>query len=120
MTKSMNGSPSEFPIRGQWENPGLIRKIRGGVTTLLGLNRGGRNFRVFPDDTFLVSYPRSGNTWTRFLIANLLFQDQEVSFMNIDYLIPDVININRRELAKIPRPRLITSGVTQNRPCKVS
>ena len=83
--------------------------ITYGVRKLFGLNRGGRNFPVYPDDRFLVSYPRSGNTWTRFLIANLLFPDLEVSFLNIDHLIPDVININRRELAKIPRPRLIKS-----------
>jgi hypothetical protein len=83
--------------------------IAYGVRKLFGLNRGGRNFPVYPDDRFLVSYPRSGNTWTRFLIANLLFPDLEVSFLNIDHLIPDVININRRELAKIPRPRLIKS-----------
>ena len=80
-----------------------------GLKKVFGLNRGGRDFPVYPDDRFLVSYPRSGNTWTRFLIANLLFPDQEVSFLNIDYLIPDVLNVNRRELARIARPRLIKS-----------
>jgi hypothetical protein len=83
--------------------------LKDGFKKLFGLNRGGRNFDVYPDDRFLLSYPRSGNTWTRFLIANLLFSDQEISFLNIDYLIPDVININRRKLAKVPRPRLIKS-----------
>lgn len=86
-----------------------FREIVLGVRKVLGFNRGGRNFPVYPDDGFLVSYPRSGNTWTRFLIANLLFPDREVSFLNIDYLIPDVLNVNRRDLAKIPRPRLIKS-----------
>lgn len=86
-----------------------FRDLTTGVRKVFGLNRGGRNFSVYPDDRFLVSYPRSGNTWTRFLIANLLFRDREVSFLNIDHLIPDVININRRELAKIPRPRVIKS-----------
>ena len=37
---------------------------------LLGLDYAARNFAVFPDDTMIVSYPRSGNTWTRFLIGN--------------------------------------------------
>lgn len=95
--------------RKRWENPGTLQKIWQGIQAVGGLNRGGRNFPVFSDDRFLVSYPRSGNTWTRFLIANLLFPDREVSFVNIDYLIPDVLNINRRELAKVPRPRLIKS-----------
>lgn len=97
------------PIRRPWESPSATRRIVGGVRVLLGLNRGGRNFPVYTDDRFLVSYPRSGNTWTRFLIANLLFPDREVNFLNIDFLIPDVLNINRRTLAKVPRPRLIKS-----------
>lgn len=97
------------PLHGPGGNLTTAQSLWRGVRALVGLNRGGRNFPVFADDRFLVSYPRSGNTWTRFLIANLLYADLEVSFLNIDYLIPDVLNINRRELAKIPRPRLIKS-----------
>lgn len=78
-----------------------------GFKILFCLNRGGRNFRIYPDDRFLISYPRSGNTRTRFLVANLLFSESEVSFLNIDYLVPDVINITQRELDRIPRPRLM-------------
>jgi len=104
------GSPQmETPFSVRSASSSTFERIRRGVNVLLGLNRGGRNFPVFPDDTFLVSYPRSGNTWTRFLIANLLFRDREVSFLNIDYLIPDILNITRRRLAKVPRPRLIKS-----------
>jgi len=42
----------------------------------------GRRLTVLSDDTFIVSYPRSGNTWARFLIANFFYD--EVSFANID------------------------------------
>lgn len=97
------------PLHGPGGNMKLTQSLWRGMRVLAGLNRGGRNFPLFPDDRFLVSYPRSGNTWTRFLIANLLHSGREVSFLNIDYLIPDVLNINRRELAKVPRPRLIKS-----------
>lgn len=96
-------------IKRPWEGPNALRKIKNNVKIILGLNRGGRSFPVFSDDRFLVSYPRSGNTWTRFLTANLLFPDREVSFLNIDHLIPDVLNVDRRTLAGIPRPRLIKS-----------
>ena len=34
-----------------------------------------RDLRILPDDIFLVSFPKSGNTWTRFLIANLVFPE---------------------------------------------
>ena len=76
---------------------------------LLGLDQAGRNFAVFPDDTFIVSYPRSGNTWTRFLIANLLHPDTTVTFANIEGLIPDTSSVSSRALKRMPRPRLIKS-----------
>src|SRR5690349_8047723 len=91
------------------EGPNALSKIKNNVKITLGLHRGGWSLHVFSDDRFLVSYPRSGNTWTRFLTANLLFPDREVSFLNIDHLIPDVLNVDRRTLAGIPRPRLIKS-----------
>jgi hypothetical protein len=87
--------------------------MRYGVNLVLkyltGLDIAGRNFAVFPDDTFVVSYPRSGNTWTRFLIANLMHPDSEVNFSNIEALIPDTSSISSRALKQVPRPRLIKS-----------
>lgn len=74
---------------------------------ILGTDRAERNFKVYPDDTFVVSYPRSGNTWTRFLIANLLHSDQNVSFSNIEKLIPDTSSQSNRALKATPRPRII-------------
>jgi len=76
---------------------------------MLGLSRGGRNFEIFPDDTFLVSYPKSGNTWTRFLVANLIHRDEAVTFANIESIVPDCVKNTRRQLARIPRPRIVKS-----------
>jgi hypothetical protein len=77
------------------------------VKYLLGTDIAGRQLAVRPDDTFIVSYPRSGNTWTRFLIANLLFADQPVSFSNIERLIPDAEALSSRSLKRTPSPRVI-------------
>jgi hypothetical protein len=74
---------------------------------LLGTDIAGRNLRVFPDDTFIASYPRSGNTWTRFLIANLIHPERLVTFANIEKIIPDATALSSRELKRVPRPRLI-------------
>lgn len=77
------------------------------VTYLLGTDCAGRDFAVYPDDTFVVSFPRSGNTWTRFLIANLVYPDKNVSFANIEKLIPDSTSQSNRTLKGTPRPRII-------------
>lgn len=76
---------------------------------VLGTDIAGRQFAVRPDDTFIVSYPRSGNTWTRFLIASLLFPNQIISFANIEQLIPDTEALSSRDLKRIPSPRIIKS-----------
>ena len=76
---------------------------------MLGLHRPGRNLRIYPDDTFIVSYPKSGNTWTRFLIANLLHPETRADFGNINELIPDPEALSKRKMDKMPRPRVIKS-----------
>lgn len=73
-----------------------------------GKSVAGKNAIVFPDDAFLVSYQRSGNTWTRFLIANLVHLDG-VSFENIEQLIPDIYVCSQKFLLSIARPRLLKS-----------
>jgi hypothetical protein len=74
---------------------------------LLGMDVAGRDFAVRPDDTMIVSYPRSGNTWTRFLIANLLYPSEDVTFVNIERLIPDTSSISNRALKRARSPRYI-------------
>lgn len=105
----VRATQSSFPTSARWEHNSVLAKLKGGAKTLLGLDRGGRNFRIYPDDIFLVSYPRSGNTWTRFLVANLISNDLPVTFENIEEKIPDPTAVTRRHLAKIPRPRIIKS-----------
>lgn len=105
----MGNPEAHFPVESVWENRSLRRKLRAGFRVLFGLNRGGRNFPVFPDDTFLVSYPRSGNTWTRFLVANLIFGETPTTFANVEERIPDPSAVRRRDLAKVPRPRIVKS-----------
>jgi len=83
-----------------------IKKI---VKYALGTDIAGRNLAIHDDDTFIVSYPRSGNTWTRFLVANLAHPQQAVTFANIERLIPDCEAMSSRFLKSVPRPRLIKS-----------
>jgi Sulfotransferase domain len=85
----------------------MLYGLKATVAYVLGIDLAGRNFAVYPDDTFIVSYPRSGNTWTRFLLANLVFPDRNVDFTNIEKLIPDTTSQSNQTLKRAPRPRII-------------
>jgi len=50
--------------------------------------------RIYPSDIFLASFPKSGNTWLRFLIANAIKPNTEINFRNIDMIVPDVYSAN--------------------------
>lgn len=76
---------------------------------LTGRQLAGRNLTVFDDDVFIVSYPRSGNTWTRFLIGNLLYQDDPVTFGNIESRIPEIYFNPDHMMRRLPRPRILKS-----------
>jgi hypothetical protein len=76
---------------------------------LTGRQLAGRGLTVFPDDVFLVSYPRSGNTWARFLLGNLIYRDAPVTFSNIESRIPEIYFNTERFLRSLSRPRIIKS-----------
>lgn len=87
----------------------LIGALRGAAEILLGRKAAGRYLTVFPDDIFLVSYPRSGNTWTRFLIGNLVYPDEPLTFKNVESRIPEIYLSPDRVLRRLARPRLLKS-----------
>ena len=60
---------------------------------------------VYSSDTFIVSYPKSGNTWLRFIIANMLTKEL-VTMKNIDEFVPDIYNFKKQINAK-SEPRFI-------------
>jgi Sulfotransferase domain len=68
-----------------------------------------REITIFPDDTFLTSYPRSGNTWTRFLVGSLIRPEETVSFLNVERIVPDMYKTADMVLRRLPRPRVLKS-----------
>lgn len=46
--------------------------------------------RINPDDTFILSYPKSGNTWVRFIISYMIKgTDQTITFDDLETIVPE-------------------------------
>ncbi len=41
------------------------------------------------EQTYIVSYPRSGNGWIRFLLANILYPEKDVNYISVNTFMPD-------------------------------
>jgi hypothetical protein len=63
--------------------------------------------KLLPDDNFLVSYPKSGNTWIRFLICNYLVNGK-CDFFKISEMIPE-LQVEESSLSKCIKPRIFKS-----------
>ena len=87
----------------------MIGRLNNAVKHAFGLDKAGNRFTVYEDDTFLVSYPKSGNTWVRFLLANLLHPNETVGFANINRLLPAPGVSTMRFMKSLPRPRILKS-----------
>jgi estrone sulfotransferase len=85
----------------------LYKRASNYVKTLtsiaLGRRPAGRGVTVFPNDVFVVSYLRSGSTWSRFLLGNLVHENQTVTFANLNRFVPSVVAVPDRKLRKLPR-----------------
>ena len=51
--------------------------------------------RIRSDDVFIVSDPKSGNTWVRFLLAHVLAPEKQISFRNIEDYVPNIYKSSR-------------------------
>jgi len=65
---------------------------------------------VYPDDVYIVSYPRSGNRWMRFLLACMLYPGDDDILNDLSTVFPDQYD-RRRHLClwRYQRPRIIKS-----------
>jgi len=68
---------------------------------------------IFPDDIFLVSYPRSGNTWLRFLLASIIHKP-DLDFNLIEEYAPDIYKNYNNTLLESKNPRIIKSHEKYN------
>lgn len=81
----------------------VARYLKAVATAARGKVPAGRGLTVFPNDIFLVSYVRSGSTWSRFLFGNLIHENEQVTFTNMERLVPIIYDHPDRILRDLPR-----------------
>ena len=75
---------------------GILKKIK----RVLGGQPASASRRFVPDPRhwYIVSYPKSGNTWMRFLLAHVLFPgDDEITFPRLGSMVPDACRTQDRD-----------------------
>lgn len=89
--------------------PFLVEYLSDIKNSLMRKRPAGRGVTVYPDDTFLVSYPRVGSNWVRFLICSVTNPEESLTLPAAEARIPGVYVNSDRVLRNLPRPRIIKS-----------
>jgi hypothetical protein len=87
----------------------LLGRTRMAFNYALGWQAMNVGITSYDDDVWIVSYPKSGNTWTRFLIGNLVAGGKVVDWSNIERIVPDIYLNRDPHLKALPRPRYLKS-----------
>lgn len=66
-----------------------------------------REAGINEQDIFLASFPKSGNTWLRFILARALYPEQQITLQNIRDYFPTVYKSSASEIRRLASPRYI-------------
>tara|TARA_B100001250_G_scaffold398772_2_gene407421 strand:- start:32 stop:895 length:864 start_codon:yes stop_codon:yes gene_type:complete len=70
----------------------LVRILRLKGVLDASYRKSGKFVYIKKNDLFITSYPKSGNTWLRLIVANLYFKN--VNYNNIEELVPEIYQTN--------------------------
>lgn len=62
---------------------------------------------VSESDVVLASFPKSGNTWLRYILARALYPEELIAQHNLLQYFPTVYKSTAEEMRKLPSPRFI-------------
>lgn len=86
----------------------LVNNLKIKIKLLFNYNLPGKFSEVRNNDIYIVSYPKSGNTWMRFLFGNILFEG-DFDFANMNEKIPDIYHKDKKFIDNLKCPRVIKS-----------
>ena len=86
----------------------ILSQLKIWVKLCLNIKVSGHHMRHRKDDVFLVSYPKSGNTWMRFVLGNIVSSDR-IDFNNVNRVIPDIYTTSKQDLDNCSGRRIIKS-----------
>lgn len=66
-----------------------------------------RNAGINDQDIFLASFPKSGNTWLRFILARAIYPEDKINLRNIQDYFPTVHRSSAEEISNLKSPRYI-------------
>jgi len=87
----------------------FLGRTRLAVNFVLNRQSMAKDIASYDDDVWIVSYPKSGNTWTRFLVGNLISGGKPVDWSNIEQWVPDIYYGRDSQFRSLERPRYFKS-----------
>jgi len=99
----MKSAPRDHP-----RHVSLLQRLWTRTKRALGILHRETLSNARPSDTWVVSYPKSGNTWVRFLLTHLLSGGAPLSWEGIDQHVPD-IHQGRERIDRMSGKRFIKS-----------
>lgn len=84
-----------------------VARAFGRFSAVRRLQPPGRDLDTRNGDVMVISYPRSGNTWVRFILANLTERALLDPLADVQQVVPDIYTMSRSELNRMPAPRIL-------------
>ena len=83
---------------------GLLRRLSA---KMFGTHGPARSVRVREADSFIVSYPKSGNTWVRYVVASALRKKWNgLQLSDMEEVVPDIYACPERKIERMDSPRV--------------